>query len=214
MRILFVDDHAMFRGPVRRYLQELFDELDIVEAATVQQALALRGQPFDLILLDLDLPDARGGDELAALISMREAFETTRVVVLSGHDQPRLVARAVDLGASGFISKASEVDVLRPALQLILLGQVYLPPRSLDVLLLTPESGLEDPDAREQNVARLSPRERDVVRQLVNGKSNKEIARTLGIEPGTVKAHLSAAFRTLGVTNRTQAVVAVANIKL
>jgi DNA-binding NarL/FixJ family response regulator len=213
MRILFVEDHAMFRGPVKRYLQELFAQVEITEAADLRSALELRNQAFDLILLDLQLPDA-AGDELAALTAIRSAFESTRVVVLSGHDHARLVARAIEQGACGFISKASEVQVLRPALELILLGQVYLPPRSLDRLLLTPDAGVADPDAREQNIAKLTPRERDVIRQLVHGKSNKEIARILSIEDGTVKQHLNSAFTKLGVTNRTQAAIAIANVKL
>ncbi len=213
MRILFVEDHAMFRGPVKRYLQGLFDDIEIVEAADLKQALILRAHAFDLILLDLDLPDARERGELGALAPIRDAFESARVVVLSGRDHPRLVSKAIEQGACGFISKASEVDVLQPALEQVLRGQVYLPPRSLDVLMISPESAVADPDAREQNIEKLSPREREVVKQLINGKSNKEIARILGIEPGTVKAHLYSAFRALGVSNRTQAVVAVANIR-
>jgi len=204
LRILVIDDHALFRRGLKHLLRDLDDRVEVLEAAGCSETEALRGTSFDLILLDLHMPGIAGLDALAA---MRNAFEASRIVVLSGEEDPRQIRRAIDAGAAGFIPKASTPEVLLGALRLILAGGVYLPSVAL--------RGMGEPDAAEQasedRIAQLlSDRQMEVLRKAVEGKANKVIARELGISDSTVKAHLSAAFRALGVHNRTEAVYAAA----
>ena len=206
MRILVVDDHALFRQGLKLLLRELDERMQVSEAADCAQAQAMRAEPFDLILVDLHMPGISG---LQALEAMRSAFESSRIVVLSGEEDPRLVRAAIDAGAAGFIPKASTPEVLLGAMRLILADGVYLPPVAL--------RGLDEPGEPSAGGASgegldgaLSDRQLDVLRKAVQGKANKVIARELGISEGTVKAHLSAAFRALGVHNRTEAVYAAA----
>ena len=209
MRILIVDDHDLFRKGLRHLLGGFDAELEIVEAADCAQAIAIAGEPFHLVLLDLHMPGVSG---LEALHSLRPAFESSPIVVLSGEDDPRQVRRAIDAGAAGFIPKSSTPDVLRSALRLVLADEVYLPAVAL--------KGISDDDGDATGVTpgrlgeALSERQVEVLRKAVQGKANKVIARELGISEGTVKAHLSAAFRALGVHNRTEAVYAAARCGL
>lgn len=205
MRILIVDDHDLFRKGLRLLLSGFDPELVIMEAADCTQATALSGEPFDLVLLDLHMPGMSGLD---ALHSLRPSFESSPIVVLSGEDDPRQVRRAIDAGAAGFIPKSSTPDVMRSALRLVLADEVYLPAVAL--------KGIEDEAgaAPGRLAETLSDRQVEVLRKAVQGKANKVIARELGISEGTVKAHLSAAFRALGVRNRTEAVYAAARCGL
>lgn len=206
MRLLIVDDHALFRQGLRFLLRDLDPQLEISEAGDCTEALAMAGEPFDLVLLDLHMPGTSG---LEALQMMRQAFESSRIVVLSGEEDPRLVRKAIDQQAAGFIPKTSTPQVLLSALRLILADGVYLPTVALrDV----GDGGAGPaPEARGDRIGQaLSERQRDVLRKAVQGKANKVIARELGISEGTVKAHLAAAFRALGVKNRTEAVYAAA----
>ena len=208
MNVLLVDDHTLFRQGLRFLLADLHSDLSFVECSSCE-AMPENGD-FDLVLLDYHLP---GLSELEALAATRERFETASVVVLSGEDCPIKIRRIVDHGASGFIPKASPADLLVAALKLILAGGVYLPPK---VLNASPEelkakaekTGTQPASHPELN--KLSARQREALQLAVQGKVNKVIARELNISESTVKAHLSAAFRALGVSNRTEAVFAVA----
>ena len=179
--------------------------MEIVEAENCAQAKAVAGEPFHLVLLDLNMP---GMEDLEALDSMRPRFESSPIVVLSGVDDPRLVRRAIEAGAAGFIPKSSTPEVLESAMRLVLADEVYLPAFALRGI------AEDEGDAGKAAAGRidetLSERQVDVLRKAVQGKANKVIARELGISEGTVKAHLSAAFRALGVRNRTEAVYAAA----
>ena len=149
---------------------------------------------------------------LEALEAVRPAFESSPIVVLSGEDDPRQVRRAIDAGAAGFIPKSSTPDVLCGALRLVLANEVYLPAVAL--------RGIDQEEGAGGGVASgrlgdaLSERQVDVLRKAVQGKANKVIARELVISESTVKAHLSAAFRALGVHNRTEAVYVAARCGL
>jgi len=206
VRILIVDDHPLFRRGLHSLLRDLHPELEIAEAGTCAEALAKAGETFDLVLLDLHMPDVR---DLEALHTVRPAFESSRVVVLSGEEDPRLVRRAIEADAAGFIPKSSTPQILLNALRLILADGIYLPEVALKDLGDDAEEPAEriNPDSLS---ATLSPKQIEVLRKAVEGKANKVISRELGIAEGTVKAHLAAAFRALGVKNRTEAVYAAA----
>jgi DNA-binding NarL/FixJ family response regulator len=210
LKILLVDDHELFREGVKLLLANLADNCEFAEAADLAGALALVAQQsFDIVLLDFRLPGPCGFDALAA---MRAADEAASIVVLSGEDDPALIRRVIDEGASGFIPKASSHAMMMAALQLIMAGGSYLPPHMLSI---APNADTADATIEAApTTAPLTERQRDALRLAMQGKSNKIIAREMEVSEATVKAHLSAAFRALGVHNRTEAVFVTARLRL
>ena len=162
MKMLLVDDHALFREGLKLLLRSLGGELEIDEAGDCPQALEkMSGQGYDLVLLDLNMP-GRGG--LDALSALREAAPSTPVVVLSGEEDPHLVRGAIDRGAMGFIPKSSTPEILIPALKLALAGGVYLPPAVLDTRADAPQSAPAQSKPQETSPAGLTQRQMDVLR--------------------------------------------------
>lgn len=211
LHVLLVDDHALFRQGLKFLLADLEPGIAFFDAESSDRALACaRGEPMDLVLVDLHMPGANGMDALGA---MRAAFESSAVVVLSSEDDPRLILKAIEMGASGFIPKSSTPQVMIAALRLVLAGGTYLPPH-----VLRGFAGAGPAATRTEVVANsvdgLSGRQLEVLMKVVQGKANKVIARELQLSEGTVKAHLSAAFRALGVQNRTEAVFVAAKLGL
>jgi DNA-binding NarL/FixJ family response regulator len=215
VKILLVDDHVLFREGLKFLLRGLDAELGLDEAGSCAQALErVAAGEYDMVLLDLKMPGRNGFDALTAL---REAVPGVPIVVLSGEDEPRTIRAAIERGAMGFIPKSSTPQVLVQALRLVLASGVYLPPTALDSTDgdLAPE--LASPAAARGEATTLpgvTPRQLDVLRCVIQGKTNKVIARDLGISDGTVKQHLSAVLRCLGAHNRTEAVYAAAKLGL
>jgi DNA-binding NarL/FixJ family response regulator len=212
--LLVVDDHALFRGGMRLLLADLGVSARVLEAESVEAAVAMDERP-DLVLLDLHLCGLSGKPALAMI---RERMPDATVVAMSGEEDPKLIRATIEDGASGFIPKTSTPGVMIGALRLVLAGGVYLPPQVLRAdaapvhaagraagRAAAPAAGALDS---------LTPRQVDSLMLAIRGKSNKAIARDLGVSEGTVKQHLSAAFRVLGVDNRTQAVFAAARLGL
>jgi DNA-binding NarL/FixJ family response regulator len=211
MRVLLVDDHAMFRQGLVFLLEDLDARLQFLEAGTCEQALEqLATERVNLVLLDMHMP---GKKHLQALEAILEAAPQSNVVVLSGEDRPDLIRSAIEAGASGFIPKSSSSDILVAALQLILAGGVYLPSNVLDGSTDSSRAATAD-ISQKSAVELLSGRQLDVLLRAIQAQPNKIIALELGIAEGTVKAHLSAAYRALGVHNRTEAVFAAARLGL
>ena len=214
VNILLVDDHALFRHGLRLLLSDLGDGHAFLEADRVEAALAMAatGTPVDLILLDLNLPGSAG---IATLDVVKTAFPQATVVVLSSEENPALIRDTIERGAAGFVPKASTPPVLISALRLVLSGGIYLPLTALrDLDRADGERSQQLRDTRRDVAANLSDRQRQVLMLLVLGKPNKVIAREIGISESTVKLHLSAAFRALGVQNRTEAVYVAAQLGL
>ena len=214
MKILLVDDHALFRDGLAMLIQHAFDSLVLLQAGSIAAAQTLLDAHPDtrIVLLDLTLPDSKG---LATLARVREHAPHCTVVVLSADDSPETILAAIDAGAAGFIPKTAQSNVMRAALETVLAGGVYLPPRLLQ------QSSHHPPSppalfgaAANDDALDLSPRQRDVLRLLVQGKSNKMICREIDLSESTVKTHLAAIFRRLEVSSRTQAVVVAARLGL
>jgi DNA-binding NarL/FixJ family response regulator len=211
MKILIADDHELFRDGLRHVLDQFEGPPTIVEASDFPQTIAAvqREKDIDIVLLDLSMPGMTWGDGLAKLKELLP--ETVPVIVLSASDDRRHVLQAVTMGAAGFIPKTSSSRVMLSALKLVLSGGVYLPPALL-------EQGNPDGDgmpvAGDAAVASLTPRQREVLALLGQGKSNKEIARVLELAEGTVKLHVTAILKALNVNNRTRAVVAASHLGL
>jgi DNA-binding NarL/FixJ family response regulator len=211
MNILLVDDHPLLRGGMRILLRTLDAGLDMHEASNCAQALELvDGRDYDLVLLDLNMPGLNGLDALAAL---RGAAPGTPLVVFSGESEPRVVRAAIEGGAMGFIPKSSTPEVLIQALRLILAQGVYLPPLVLEGANAA-SSVPALPRTASTVLPGLTPRQMEILRCVIRGKSNKVIARELDLSEGTVKAHLSAVYQALGAHSRTEAVYAAANLGL
>lgn len=203
MNILLIDDHALFREGMELVLQRIDPSIGVSHASSVEAGVR-RLQvppPPDLVLTDLNLPGIHGLD---ALLRVREANDEVPSVVLAGSEDPALVRSAIDQGAMGYIPKSSDSREVARALTLILRGGVYLPA----VALSTERHSSNGPSTG----GHMTPRQRDVLLKLIQGKANKVIARELGISDTTVKSHVSALLQALDVHNRTQAVYAVARL--
>lgn len=202
MKILIVDDHTLFRSGMVHLLQGLAPSPDVIESEDLGSAISLLAErsDIDLVLLDLKLQDAVGVDSLLTL--RRESPDST-IVVLSGEQDPAVIHRCIDNGAMGYISKAATHEELLGAIRLIVSGGVYLPREAM-------LSGMHQRSNSERSdvalLASLSDRQREVLAYLLQGKPNKTISNNMDISQNTVKAHLSAIFRTLGARNRTEAV--------
>jgi DNA-binding NarL/FixJ family response regulator len=222
MKILVVDDHVLIRAGLNYVLRQVHDGAQVFEAGTAPEALAIADAhpDLDLVLLDLALPGMSG---LSALKTFRERHSAVPVVVISAFTEPSAVMNAIQSGAAGFIPKSCSAGLMLGAVRLVLSGGVYLPP---DVLLSQSVSPPEMESAGFPGALRaakpqvdpselgLSERQTQVLALLVQGKSNKSIARDLKLAEQTVKGHVSAALRALNVTSRTQAVIAAAQLGL
>jgi DNA-binding NarL/FixJ family response regulator len=210
MKFLVVDDHALIREAMRGVLKELRGDATILEAATAAEATSVIGQHPDLalILLDLKLPDRDGIEMLGEL---RERYPAISVVMLSAFNDRANVVNALDNGALGFIPKTDSREILLGALRLILAGGTYIPPEILRPAVAAapdkPPSSQKRPSPAELG---LTERQVDVLALMMQGKSNKLICRALDLAEPTVKNHVSAILKALDVTNRTEAVLAVA----
>jgi DNA-binding NarL/FixJ family response regulator len=203
-RILLVEDHLVVRESLVLLLAQRMPGLRFFEAASLMQAQLVLGSmsDIDLVLLDLDLPDSRG---LATLDALRATAPSVPVVVLSTHDGGQLSSQAIAQGASSYIAKTARSGVLVEALAQVIQGRVVVPES------LCAAWAAEEVMAQLQ---KLSERQRDVLRLLVQGQSNKAIALTLSLSEATVKTHVQAVFRRLNVVNRTQAVLAAARAQV
>jgi len=204
MKILIIDDHELFSEGLSLILSEIRDDANIVCETNFANALKTNAEfQADLILLDFHLPEISGFNALEAI---KQESNLSTVVFISSEDSSLVIQSVIKRGASGFIPKASSRDLLIGALSLITSGGVYLPPQLLDKVKM-PSEDISDS---------LTQQQKRVISLAVTGALNKQIAKDLGIAEGTVKAHLSAAYRALNVKNRTEALVAVAkhNINL
>ncbi|MBB4124776.1 response regulator transcription factor [Xanthomonas sp. CFBP 8703] len=191
MRVIIVDDHTLVRAGLSRLLQTFADIDVIAEASNAQEAVDLASlhRP-DLVLMDLSLPGRSGLD---ALTDVLQTSPKTRVVMMSMHDDPVHVRDALDRGATGFVVKDAAPLELELALRAASLNQVFLSPQ-ISSKMIAPMLGRERP----VGVAALSPRQREILRQIGRGQSNKEIASDLGISVKTVETHRARMMESLG----------------
>lgn len=212
MRALLIDDHAVFTNGLKFLLSDLDETIEFLEATSCEDALETdRPGDVDLILLDFHMPGLEGLDALQAT---KERFPSAAIVMLSSEDNPQLIRDSIDNGASGFIPKSSTAQVLIAALRLILAGGIYLPTHVLTDVGRRSEAPTTENAVTGGAIEGLSNRQIQVLMKVVQGKANKVVAHEMNISEGTVKAHLSAAFRALGVHNRTAAVFAAAKLGL
>lgn len=218
LKILIADDHALLRQGMRQLLGDEHPEYEFAEADGLDATLdALAAGGADLLLIDLGMPGMAGAESLRAL---REAHPATRVAVITGSDDRGTILECLGAGVHGYILKSSSVDEIQRAISTILAGGVYVAPSvtQLDPARAPPPAPVVEalagmPDMQHE-IPRFTHRQLDVLRLLAEGRSTKDIARTLELGPGTVKIHLAAIFRALNAHNRTEAVVLASRLKL
>lgn len=227
MKVLLVDDHPLILSALEIAIRDLDDALDVVGVNSATAAReALQADPvFDLVLLDLKLGETDGFELLAEL---RSTYPSLPVVVVSASDRSSDVIRSIDMGAMGFVPKRANTATLFAALRLVMSGGVYVPPMTLGLegsalppvekhatpaclQVVGPEAAAGEVQTAMPTFG-LTPRQNDVLALLLQGKPNKLIARDLNLSVETVKDHVAAVLRTLGVNSRTQAVLAVSQM--
>jgi DNA-binding NarL/FixJ family response regulator len=228
MKVLLIDDHPLILVALKEVIQGLGPHLKVIGASSARAAReTLQNESdIDLVLLDLKLGDADGFD---VLVEFRAAYPAIPVVVLSASDRSSDVIRAIDLGAMGFVPKRATNDTLSEALHMVMSGGIYVPPMHLGgaqpaapayragrrvdsataaVGAAAWRSGFQRAPAGLEALG-LTPRQTEVLGQLLQAKPNKLIARELNLSVETVKDHVAAVLRALNVSSRTQAVLAV-----
>ncbi|MDP2695501.1 MAG: response regulator transcription factor [Gallionella sp.] len=207
MKILLVDDHALFRDGMRYVLQQLPEEVEILEAANFPDGLKLATQhpELDLALLDLNMPGSEGP---VSVRFFHQRYPHIPVVVVSGEEGRGFMEKVMNYGAMGFVCKSSNAAVMLSALNLVLSGGVYIPPQLLRQYgeIVAKEPDVADRRSLHTNEYGLTQRQMQVLTHLAAGLSNKEIAEAIHLAEGTVKIHVAAVYQTLRVGNRMEAV--------
>jgi DNA-binding NarL/FixJ family response regulator len=211
MKVLIVDDHALVRRGMSYVVRECFPDADVEEAASANEAIAMMGDNgVDIALVDVRMPDFDG---LELLRSLKERWPQVPVIMLSTYDQALYVKRALADGASGYMLKDATPDDLGQAIRVALSGSGnVLSPRVIQNLFEENDGSENDGAHGRHPEFSLTNRERDILGFLAEGRSNRDIAQHLYLSEKTVKAHLAAIFRKLGVANRTQAAMAAVSM--
>jgi len=197
-RIIIADDHPLFRSALAHAVGKVWPEAAIIEASSAAEArTALAEGAAEALLLDLHMADSTG---LSVLMDLRQDYPALPIVIVSASEEPRVAAAAAQLGAAGFIPKSSSLDAMREGLSAVRDGDGWFPEACADA---------DDDLAR---IASLTPAQRRILAAIRQGLLNKQIAYELAISEATVKAHITAILRKLGVNSRTQAVLLAAKL--
>ena len=205
--VIVADDHPLFRTAIKEALQASQGDTMFLEASSFEtlQELVDANQNVDLVLLDLHMPGVSG---FAGLVFLCKRYPSIPVVIISANEDPLVIKRALDHGAAGFIPKSSDIKTITSAINDILMGEIWAP-ESIQANL--PGNNVSEL-AMAERMARLTPQQFKVLMMVTQGLLNKQIAYDMGISEATVKAHVTAIMNKLGVSNRTQAVLAASKL--
>jgi len=199
-RVVIADDHPLLREALRAAVLKAVSGAALEECASLAAVqAALRAAPADLVLLDLKMPDCDG---FVGLLALRGEFPAAPVVIVSATEDAETIRRAIALGAAGFIPKSTPLAEMVGALTAILEGETWVP-HEVEVSV-----------AVDSGFSALTPAQLRILIGLQRGRPNKQIAFEMGVTEATIKAHLTAIFRKLGVQNRTQAVIAAQSLQV
>ena len=203
------DDHPLFRSALLEVINHNFSNVTISESSDLESTLKVleENTDIDLLLLDLHMP---GSQDLFGLITVREKFPSVPVAVVSANENPTVINRAMGHGASAYIPKSASAKTLHQAIKALTEGEQWLPANTPEQIV--PISNEEKSLASK--IATLTPQQYRVLYYLREGWLNKQIGYELGVTEATIKAHITAIFRKLGVTNRTQAVIMLSQFDL
>ncbi|MEI2735443.1 MAG: response regulator transcription factor [Rhodoblastus sp.] len=205
-RFLVVDDHPLFREALESAVRTAYPKAEVVEAASIDEAMAhIERRPgFDLALIDLSMPSVRGFE---GVLSVRARYPGLPVIVVSGLEDPRIVAEAMNCGVSGFVPKSAKKGELTDAIRRVMSGEVFVPASYSPPAQAAEKSGKPKKQDFAERLATLTPQQLRVLGMLRQGLLNKQIAYELDVGETTVKAHVSEILRKLNVASRTQAVI-------
>jgi len=198
--ILIADDHPLFRGALRQAVTlGLGADVRLVEVASIAELETRLSEKadWDLVLLDLNMPGAYG---FSGLVLLRGQYPQIPVVMVSAQEEAAVVVKSREFGASGFIPKSSPLEVIQDAVRKVLDGEVWWPPQAFEKVDVSAEA-----KAASEGLASLTPQQFRVLTMVCEGLLNKQIAYELSVSEATIKAHVTAIFRKLGVRTRTQA---------
>lgn len=203
MKTLLADDHPLMREGVRQVLAQLESSVEIIDAHDYPSLFAQTAlhADLDLALVDLNMPGLVG---MQGITQFRQLFPDIPLVVLSASESPHDIRNALEAGALGYIPKAASTHLMLDALRQVLAGDIYVP-----ACLNSTDERASAPVVPATVLNGLTGRQREVARLLGHGFTNKAIGSMLGMTENTVKVHVAAIFRALGVTNRTEAVLAM-----
>ena len=206
--ILIADDHPLFREALKGSVARVHPDARLLEADSTEAlyVMAEAHPDADLLLLDLNMPGAQG---YSALVHLRATQPQLPVIVVSAREEPAVMRRALDHGAAGFIPKSSDAETIRDAIATVLAGGTWSPPAALEAEGVGAEEA-----AVAQRLRELTPQQFRVLTMVSTGLLNKQIAFAMDVSEATVKAHMTAVMRKLGVGNRTQAVLMAAKLTL
>jgi DNA-binding NarL/FixJ family response regulator len=206
MNILIVDDHPLFRHALIQAVRYSLPQAQIHETAAVNEFYERleKGPEPDLVLLDLNLPGASG---FSALVHVRAQYPSIPIIVVSAHEESTIIQRAIAHGAMGYIPKSAHPSHIGEAIRQVLEGDIWLPPNLPTNMSFDPRAA--DETALAERIQSLTPQQFRVLMMVAEGLLNKQIAYELEVSEATIKAHVTAIFRKLGVQNRTQAVLAI-----
>ncbi len=208
VRFLIIDDHPLFREALHSAVRMAYPDVDTVEARSISEGLDILAgpKPFDLALLDLNMPGVHGFE---GLLQLRTRHPHLPVVVVSGHEEPKIISEALSYGAAGFIPKSVRKADLASAIKSVMDGAIYTPEA-----YEAPAQDAESSDRADmvRKLAKLTPQQLRVLQMLRQGLLNKQIAYELQVGETTVKAHVSEILRKLNVYSRTQAVIEVSKL--
>jgi DNA-binding NarL/FixJ family response regulator len=201
--VIVADDHPLFRSAIKEALEADQGSTRFLEANSFEslQELVDQNKDVDLVLLDLHMPGVSG---FAGLVYLCKKYPSVPVVIISANEDPLVIQRALEHGAAGFIPKSSSIDTITGAIAAILMGEIWSPISTQKNL---PGKNVSELALAEQ-MAQLTPQQFKVLMLMSQGLLNKQIAFDLGVSEATVKAHVTAIMNKLGVSNRTQAVLA------
>lgn len=213
MNILIADDHELFLEGLNLVLRSHFPQANIFAVKNYTELFdTLNKNHFDVVITDLAMP---GANSMDALSQMHNILKDTPIIVISAVFDREIVQKTIEIGVSGYIPKSSSNDLMLSAIRLVMAGGVYIPKELLDDGSFSPEMSSELQKLKEfsqtptpkSKTKKLTPRQIDVVRGIAKGLPNKLIAYELGLTEGTVKVHITVILKTLGVSNRTAAVM-------
>jgi DNA-binding NarL/FixJ family response regulator len=205
--IIVADDHPLFRAALTQAISAQVQDAEVLEAEHLQHLEHQMSIDIDLVLLDLHMPGANG---FSGLIYLRTHFPSVPVVVVSGNDQASVIHRAMHFGAAGFIPKSSSMADITDAIQVVLNGGQWVPP---DLPAANQQMDAQDSQLADQ-LSSLTPQQFKVMVMLTEGLLNKQIAYELSVSEATIKAHVTAILRKLGVYSRTQAVIMAGRLRI
>lgn len=206
-KIIIADDHPLFRTAMQQAVRQLVPDVQIEQAESLPelQLVVEKHNDADLILLDLHMPGAHG---FSGLVFLRSHYPEIPVMVVSASEDVAIMCQAIDHEASGYIPKSSSLDAISQAIGLVLEGDIYLPEEARRYQHHPNQHAID----LAHRLASLTPQQFRVLSMMTEGLLNKQIAYDLDVSEATIKAHVTAIFRKLGVRTRTQAVIAVQSL--